>query len=170
LEDISKLAGNQIDIISFDIVGSPIALKNVYGLEVEPDYFENAISEFKKHGLKVVPHITVGLDSGNDSGEEEALRMLAKHEINYVVINALMSSEGSEKAALRFVDILKLAHEILPRRTAIGVGCMRPRGSIFNASDVSDIDAIALPSKELIQQLRSMGVDIVEKDGCCAFF
>ena len=170
LEDIPKLAGKGIDIISFDIIGSPTALKNVYGLKVQPDYFEKALSQFKKHGLKVVPHITVGLDAGNDSGEENALKILAAHDIHFVVINALMSSEGAEKAASRLPEVLKLAHEILPRKTAIGTGCMRPRGHVFNASDISNIDAIVLPSKDLVKQLRSMGIDIVEKDGCCAFF
>jgi len=170
LEDIPKLAGKSIDVVSFDIIGSPEALKNVYGLEVEPDYFEKALSEFKKQELKVVPHITVGLDAGNDSGEENALRILAKYEPDFIVINALMSSEGADKASLRLVEIMKQAHEILPRRTSIGMGCMRPRGHIVNAGDVSNIDAIVLPSKDLVNQLRSMGVDIVEKDGCCAFY
>ena len=171
-EDIPKLAGKGIDVISFDIIGSPEALKNVYGLEVEPDYFDKALSEFKKHGLKVVPHITVGLDRGNDSGEEEALKTIARHEPGFVVINALMSSEGADKAARRLIDVLRLAREIIPEKTAIGIGCMRPRGQIVDADLLMElgINSMALPSKDIIRQLRSLGVNIVEKDGCCAFF
>ena len=171
LEDISKLAGKEIDVISFDIIGSAKALKNVYGLEIEQDYFDRAMSGFAEHGLKVVPHITVGLDSGNDSGEEDALRMLAKHDVGFVVLNALMSSEGAGKAAVRMHEVLKLAREILPDKTAIGIGCMRPRGDM-DADYVLKlgIAAVALPPKSLVQELRSNGIEIVEKDGCCAFF
>jgi lipoyl synthase len=171
-EDIPKLAGKGIDVVSFDIIGSAEALKNVYGLEVEPDYFDMALSEFKKYELKVVPHITVGLDAGNDSGEEEALRILAKHEPDFIVINALMSSECADKAARRLIDVLRLAREIIPENTAIGIGCMRPRGQIVDADLVMElgINSMALPSKDLVQQLRSLGVNIVEKDGCCAFY
>ena len=171
LSDISKLSGKEIDVISFDIVGSAEALKNVYGLEVEPDYFDRALSEFNKAGLKVVPHITVGLDAGNDSGEENALQMLAEHEPGFVVLNALMSSEGAGKAAVRMPEVLKLAREILPDKTAIGIGCMRPRGDM-DADFILKlgIAAVALPPKSLVQELRSKGIEIIEKDGCCAFF
>ena len=170
-EDIPKLSGKGIDVISFDIVGSAEALKNVYGLELEPDYFDRAMSEFTKNDLKVVPHITVGLDEGNDSGEEDALRMLARHEPGFVVLNALMSSEGAGKAAVRMPEALKLARDILPEKTAIGIGCMRPRGEM-DADFILKlgIAAVALPPKSLVQELRSKGIDIVEKDGCCAFF
>ncbi|MCK5309687.1 MAG: radical SAM protein [Thermoplasmata archaeon] len=172
LEDISKLAGKGIDVISFDVIGSAEALKNVYGQEVEDDYFDNALAEFKKAGLKVVPHITVGLDRGNDSGEENALKIIARHGPDFVVLNALMSSEGAKKATRRLIDVLRLAREILPEKTAIGIGCMRPRGQIVDADLLMElgINTMALPSKDLIRQLRSLGVDIVEKDGCCAFF
>ncbi len=171
LEDIPKLVGKGIDIISFDIIGSPEVLKNVYGLEVQPDYFNKAMLEFNRLGLRVVPHITVGLDRGNDSGEVNALRMLAEHEPDFIVINALMASKGAEKAAARLVKILKLAREILPEKTAMGIGCMRPRGDILNADLITElgIAAIALPPNSLVRQLRSKDVDIVEKDGCCAF-
>lgn len=171
LEDIPKLSGKEIDVISFDIVGSLKALKNVYGLEVQADYFDRALSEFKKSKLKVVPHITVGLDEGNDSGEEDALRMLAKHEPAFLVLNALMSWEGAGKAAVRMPEVLKLARDILPNNTAIGIGCMRPRGDMdANYLLELGIAAVALPPKSLVQELRSKGIEIVEKDGCCAFF
>ena len=172
IDDIPKLAGRGIDVISFDVIGSSEAMKNVYGLEVEPDYFDRALSEFNKSELKAVPHITVGLDAGNDSGEIEALKIIARHEPDFVVLNALMSSEGAEKSAERLIEILPLARDILPENTAIGIGCMRPRGDLLNASQIveSGISSIALPSKNLIQELRSLGIDITEKDGCCAFY
>ena len=170
IEEIPKLAGKGIDVISFDVVGSPEALKNVYGLDIEPDYFDRAFSAFKDNGLKVVPHITVGLYRGKDSGEEKALRLLAKHEPAFVVINALMLSEGEELAAKRLPDILKLARDILPEKTAIGLGCMRPRGNYLSIEELACLDSIVLPTYDMLEELLSLGYVIIEKDGCCAFY
>ena len=119
-----------------------------------------------------MPHVTVGLDTGNDSGEIDALKIIAKHEHDFVVLNVLMSSEGAKKAARRLIDVLRLAREILPEKTAIGIGCMRPRGQIVDADLLMElgINAMALPSKDLIRQLSSLGIEIVEKYGCCAFY
>jgi len=170
IEDIPKLVEKGIDVISFDIVGSPDALLNVYGLEVELDYFDRALAAFNNQGLRVVPHITVGLDRGNDSGEAAALRLLAAHEPHFVVINALMSSEGSEKAAARLPEVLRLARDILPENTSIGVGCMRPRGDWLMANYLAKVNSIALPSKALLKGLAALGIETCEHEGCCAFY
>jgi len=172
IDDIPELRGKGVDMVSFDIVGSLTAMKNVYGLEVEPDYFDNALDAFQEAGIRVVPHITVGLDRGNDSGEESALKMLSHHDIDHVVFNAIMSSEGSEKAGLRLLEILPLARKILPERISMGIGCMRPRNVTIDAELISElgIGAMALPNKSLVRQLKHNGIDIVERDGCCAFF
>ena len=172
LEDIPKLSGKGIDAVSFDIVGSAEALRNVYGMEIEPDYHDKALAEFKRHGLKAVPHITVGLDRGGDSGEENSLRTIARHEPDFVVINALMSSEGEKKAAERLPVILKLARDILPEKTAMGIGCMRPRGDLLSAKLIRElgIESIALPPKGLVEELKNCCVEIEERDGCCALY
>ena len=49
---------------------------------------------------------------------------------------------------------------------------MRPRGDVLNASQIVElgIEAIALPPNNLVKELRSLGIDIVENDGCCAFY
>ena len=170
LDNIPKLRDIGIDIISFDVIGSPDVVKKIYGLDIGPDYFSKALAAFKENGLRLVPHVTAGLDSGNDSGEEAALEMIYTHRPDFVVINALMSAECD--SIQRFIEVLHMARDILPDDTAIGIGCMRPRGEIINAALVDELGivSIAMPSKKLLADLRAMGADIAEKDGCCAFF
>jgi uncharacterized radical SAM superfamily protein len=172
LDAIPKLAGKGIDIISFDVIGSPDVVKKIYGLDLEPGYFGKALTAFRENGLRVVPHITAGLDGGNDSGEEAALETIYRHRPDFIVINALMAPETDEKSAARFIEVLHMAREILPDDTAIGVGCMRPRGEILDAALVEElgIAAIVMPSKKLVKGLEALDVVITERDGCCCFF
>ncbi|MBA3046433.1 MAG: radical SAM protein [Euryarchaeota archaeon] len=172
LDNIPKLAGKGIDIVSFDVIGSPDVVKKIYGLDLEPDYFEKALAAFRDNGLKVVPHVTAGLGMGNDSGEENALETIARHGPDFVVINALMASDADELSGERLLEVLYMAREILPDDTAFGIGCMRPRGDIISAELVAELDiaSVAMPSKGLVKELKALEMDIIEKDGCCAFW
>lgn len=172
LDNIPKLRDKGIDIVSFDVIGSPDVVRKIYGLELEPGYFDKALAAFSDNGLKAVPHVTAGLDMGRDSGEEAALETIARHAPHFVVINALMSPETDAASAERLLKVLEMAREILPDSTAFGLGCMRPRGEILTATMVDElgIKAIAMPSKKLLNGLRGMGMQITDKDGCCAFY
>jgi len=172
LANIPELRGKGIDVISFDVIGSPEVVQEIYGLDLGPDYFGKALAAFRESGLRVVPHVTAGLDMGGDSGEEEALRIIARHDVPFVVINALMGSGAEEKSAARLLEVLRLARDILPNTTALGLGCMRPRGDIIPPELVKElgIAAVAMPSKNLIRGLQALGMDIKMRDGCCAFY
>ncbi|MFO7619230.1 MAG: radical SAM protein [Thermoplasmata archaeon] len=172
LDNIPELAGKGIDVISFDVIGSPDVVKRIYGIDLEPDYFDRALAAFSAAGLRVVPHITAGLDRGLDSGEENALRIIARHSPDFVVMNALMSSEGDDESPARLLEVLRMAREILPEKTAIGIGCMRPRGDTIPADLIAElaIASIAMPSKRLLEDLKALGIEIGERDGCCCFY
>jgi uncharacterized radical SAM superfamily protein len=172
LDNIPKLADKGIDIVSFDVIGSPEVVTKIYGLELEPGYFDKALAAFKENGLRAVPHVTAGLGGGNDSGEEAALETIYRHRPDFVVINALMAPETDEKAAARFIEVLHMAREILPDDTALGVGCMRPRGEVLSAALVEElgIAAIVMPTKKLVKGLEALDVKIIEKTGCCCFY
>lgn len=172
LDNIPKLRDKGIDIVSFEVIGSPGVVRKIYGLDLEKDYFDRALAAFSDGGLKAVPHVTAGLDMGRDSGEEAALETIARHAPHFVVINALMSPETDAISAGRLQKVLEMAREILPDGTAFGLGCMRPRGDILTATMVDElgIKAIVMPSKKLLNGLRGMDQEIIERDGCCAFY
>lgn len=164
-DEVGILKNIGIDIVSFDVVGSAIAVKNVFGLDLRPDYFESVLTAFKDVGLNVVPHVTAGLDSGLDSGEQRALEMISGHEPKMVIINSLIPAPG-QIVENRLLPVLELANRLLPDTVKIGAGCMRPR-DIEISLDLR-IDAIAIPSKALRNKLVEAGMDFREKSGCCA--
>lgn len=170
-EDVMSLENLGIDVISFDVVGSETAVRNVYGLDLEPDYFDRILGAFEDAGLNVVPHVTVGLDSGEDSGEEIALDIIAGHPPKMVVVNSLIPSPGQVLEEHRLVPVLELAGQILPAETEIGIGCMRPRDIEFSIEKLEKcrISSIAMPPQNLQRQLDELGVEYTEKNGCCAF-
>ncbi len=170
-EDVKSLKNLDIDVISFDVVGSETAVRNVYGLDLEQNYFDRILGAFEDAGLNVVPHVTAGLDSGEDSGEERALNIIARHPPKMVVVNSLIPHPGQVLEEHRLVPVLKLAGQVLPAETKLGIGCMRPRDVEIPIGMLqkSRISSIAMPSHNFQRQLDEHGLEYLEKNGCCAF-
>lgn len=167
----NDLAGLEVaDVISFDIVGSPRTARLVYGLDLAPGYFESIFDAFEESGLKVVPHVTAGLDSGRDSGEENALRIIARHKFKMVIINSLIPQTGMELKNHRLLPVLEMASRIIPRETKIGIGCMRPREIALPVDMLGElrISYVAAPSGSLKKALNKNKIPYREINGCCA--
>ncbi len=169
-EEVEALAGTGMDIVSFDIVGSASVLADVYGLSLEEGYFDQILDCFKQHGMTVVPHITAGLDRGQDSGEERALKIIAAHVLEMVIINSLLPESGERMTSHRLDIVLQMASRILPAETSIGIGCMRPREIGIKADWLGRyrIGSIAVPSRLLVGELDARKIPYEKKEGCCA--
>jgi len=165
--DIQRLSDKGIDIVSFDVVGSSTAVKNVYGLDLDKGYFEGALAAFKEASLNVVPHVTAGLDGGGDSGEEAALELIAKAPPKMVIVNALMGSGSDEDRLMKTLD---MANRILSDDVKLSVGCMRPRDIELDALELIQlgVTSVAMPSKRFIKQLVDNGIEHEFRNGCCA--
>jgi uncharacterized radical SAM superfamily protein len=170
-DDIEALKRIGVDVVSFDVVGSADAVTNVYGLGLAPDYFDTILSILTNAGLNVVPHVTAGLDRGQDSGEERALEIIAGHKPRMVIINSLIPSPGQSLNGHRSVPVLDLASRTLPESTRIGIGCMRPRDIELPIDRLEDlrVSAVASPTPAFRNQLVHAGIEFTEKPGCCAF-
>ncbi len=171
-EDIMALSQTGADIVSLDVVGSPEVTREIYGITIEPDVYKRMLGDFSDAGLNCVPHVTVGLGGGGESGEIDALRLISEFRPRMVVLNALMGtphSSVSPAAYQHFEKIVRAAAEILPPETKLGIGCMRPR-DLLPPLDLlgTRITALAMPSKSFITELENSGMEFMEKDGCCA--
>ena len=156
--------------MSFDVVGSASVISDVYGLSLKEGYFDNILGCFKQHGMKVVPHITAGLDRGQDSGEESALEIIAARVPEMVIINSLLPEPGERMTSHRLEIVLQMASRILPAETSIGIGCMRPREIGIKADWLGEyrIGSIAVPSRLLVRELDARKIPYQKKEGCCA--
>lgn len=168
-QDIKKLADLKPHIISLDIVGSAEAVRNVYGLDVPLSRYEEMLAGLISEGLNVVPHITVGLDSGKESGELAALEMLARHkpQLKTVVINSLMERGGDGAAFDMLARVVSEARRLMPD-IRIALGCMRERGRQIPMDIVRQIDVLVNPPKDLRYMVKKFRIKYEERDGCCA--
>ncbi len=173
-DDILALNKIKPDIVSIDICGSQQAVKNVYGLDAGPWDFEALMSRLEDAELNYVPHVTIGLDRGLDSGEGAAIDMIADFNPKMVVLNALMQTPGLDHSTSvdveYFYEVLGYATERLPDNIKLGIGCMRPRNLEIpvELARSGRLQALAMPSGRFRKKLDDETIKYNERDGCCA--
>lgn len=149
--DIKKIA-SLVDVISFNLIGATSTIKNIYG--VSQPTADMLMENFLKlsRAVRVVPHITVGLDACKIVGEYKAIDFLADQGFREIVINVLIPTKGTEFALLAPVcqdDVVQLLAYARERINSVTLGCMRPRGKYRTTLDkrvLEFVDKIVNPS------------------------
>lgn len=165
------------DVVSFDFVGDDEAIREVYGLEKTVADYVASYRALRRH-LRVVPHITIGLNAGRPSGELRALELLGELGVDEIAFLVLVPTPGTRFADADLPDTARVA-EILARARIlfpdiiISLGCMRPRGRERLAIDRAAIDAgvnkLVVPPREALAYAKSRGLSIRFGDECCVF-
>ena len=171
---VQRLAAAKPDVISADVIGSDETVREVFGLEKGADDYWNSYAILLGAGLNVVPHITIGLRGGQDSGELAALERLREFKPKTLVLNILVPTKGTafEKRAVdsgRALEIVRDARGRLPEASIV-LGCMRPRGlADFEMAAVeSGIHGIVNPSRSALEKWKASGRAIEKREICCA--
>lgn len=167
-----------IDLVMCDLVGADKPLQEVYHLsnrtiaDVEAS-LDNAI----EHGLKLAPHILIGIDYGKVESEYRALDMLKNRpfeSLALVVLTPLRhtpmaNSVIDEEGVLRF---LEHAREQYPQ-SKLTLGCAKTWGALQRRFEEKALqlgfNAIAYPSEGIISLARQMGYTVKLTESCCAF-
>ncbi len=156
-----------IDVVSYDVIGSADTIKKVYGVNITPEDIMLGFHELKSLGVKVVPHITTGLDEGILKGEFKAIDLVCDTE--RLIINSLIPSDGfgQRVSDQDILSVFGYAREKIDGK--IIMGCMRERGRYPLEIDVLKlgIDGIVLPSKKTVEWCKSR-YEITWLPGCCA--
>jgi uncharacterized radical SAM superfamily protein len=174
-DDVSKIASNGIDVVSFDLVGDPSVISNVYNLKHEPKDYYDCILSLQDAKVSVVPHICIGLNEGSISGELDAVKMLKPFQPGRLIFIIFIPTRGTKMSnakppAVEMVsEVIKTARAVLPS-TELLLGCMRPRRpERYELSAVeSGIDGLVLPSAETLRLLQDKGYAIEKHEQCCA--
>lgn len=176
--EAKQLAGTGIDCASVDVVGDDNTLHRIYGLtnRSTQDY-ANTLQALANAGISVAPHICVGLQFGQLSGELAALQLI--HSIikpSALVIIALIPTQGTPMEEVTpptnhdIARICALARLIFPK-TEIALGCMRPRGSTRREMERMAIEAgitrLAVPTKSTQKYLKEKGYKMAVEETCC---
>jgi uncharacterized radical SAM superfamily protein len=181
-EQARNIVKTGTDIASVDIVGHRDTIKNVYGLNHQPNDYKEALQTLADEGIKnIVPHICIGLDFGEIKGEFHAMDMIADIEPAAIVFIILIPTEGSKMENCsppkidEVVKVIKYAR-VKFRYTPIYLGCMRPRSAKYRKYSQelelkaisAGIDGIVLPSKETINYLNTNNIIFTIHNNCCA--
>jgi lipoyl synthase len=165
-----------VDIFCIDIVQDPKVIQGVLGLNVSPRAYSEALGSLFRAGAdKVVPHLCVGLNGNERSGEKAALEMLAGYDISSLALLSFIPTRGTRMANSpivsqdHFLEIVE--HAVDQLRCPVNLGCMRPRGNpdLEKRCCEAGISGIAVPSKETVVYLEGLGTKVEKREICCAF-
>jgi len=172
-----KLAEAGVDSALIDIIGAEETIRSVYHLDVPVDRYAEALEALKKVGIPTIPHVIVGLHYGRLLGEEQALKMVSRHEPSALVIIALIPIPKTRMEGVKppspesIAEIIAKARLIMPE-VPIALGCMRPKGKHRIKTDKlalkAGVNAIAYPTKEAIEKAEELNLKINYSPLCCS--
>ena len=177
-EDFARAAAAaSIDPLMVDVVGDEASLRDVYHLyDSSLADVERSLDLAAAHGLRLAPHIMIGLAHGRVVGERRALEMLRGRPLAALTLVVLTPLRQTPMADVR-VD-LPAALEILVearqafRDVRLTLGCAKTGGEMQRQLEERALalgfDAIAYPSEGIVTRAREMGYEVRLSESCCA--
>lgn len=174
----AELLSKYLDMALFDVIGDDETIHDILGLSASVQDYENTLSYLSSFGIRLAPHIIVGLHNGELKGEIRALEIVRKFNPDVVVIVVFIPTKwtASEGAAPpRIEDVVKVitkAREMFD--VHLSLSCVRPGGRYRSMLDkyaiLGGIDRIAVPSRSAYATGQDIGLDIIEiPKMCCSY-
>jgi len=171
------LARAGVDGVMLDIIGADETIRDVYHLDLTVADFDRSLALLADAGLRIIPHIVLGLHYGTFLGEHRALEMVARYPVSTLILVVLVPLVGTPMADLPppetddVVGFFATAREAMPD-TKINLGCARPLGAMKVALDQGAIDhglnGIAYPADGIIDYARARGLAPRLYEYCCS--
>ena len=165
-ETAQGLAEAQIDAAMLDVIGDDRVSKGVYHIDGGPKKMRQSLDILESLGVPTVPHVLVGLDYGELSGEIEALDIIAQGNPAAIVIIALSPVRKTAMADVnppspedigRVMTVARLGMKEVP----LLLGCARPMGTHKIETDkfavLAGANGISLISQEGVNFAKEKG-------------
>ena len=166
-----------VDGVMLDIIGAEETIREVYHLDLTPDDFERSLSLLAEHGLRIIPHIVLGLHYAQLLGEWRALEMIRRYPVSTLILVVLTPLVGTPMAHLKpppledVIEFFATARQAMPD-TKVNLGCGRPMGRMKQQMDRAAIDhglnGIAYPAEGAIEYARQRGLEPALYEYCCS--
>ncbi|MHB8657608.1 MAG: radical SAM protein [Solirubrobacteraceae bacterium] len=166
-----------VDGVMLDIMGAEETIREVYHLDLTPADFDRSLGLLAEHGLRIIPHIVLGLHYGRFLGEWDALEMIASHPVSTLILVVLTPLVGTPMGHLPpppvedVTEFFATARARMPQ-TRVNLGCGRPMGEMKIALDRAAIDAglngIAYPAEGMVGYARERGLTPEFHEYCCS--
>lgn len=173
----AALAKSGVDGVMLDIIGADETIKEVYHLDLTADDFARSLDLLSDAGLRIIPHIVLGLHYGRFLGEARALEMVAARPVSTLILVVLVPLVGTPMAHLPpppvadVVDFFGAARQAVPE-IPINLGCARPLGDMKQELDRAAVDhglnGIAYPADGAIAYAQSQGLTARKWEYCCS--
>ena len=171
------LAEAGVDGVMLDIIGADETLRDVYHLDLTVADMERSLQLLAAQGLRIIPHIVLGLHYGKFLGEHRALEMLTRYPVSTLILVVLVPLSGTPMAHLppppaqEVADFFATARMAAPQ-IPINLGCARPLGPMKTELDQAAIDlglnGIAYPADGAIEYARTRGLEPRLFEYCCS--
>ena len=171
------LAEAGVDGVMLDVIGADETIEQVYHLDLEASDFERSLERLAEHGMRIMPHIVLGLHYGRFLGEHNALEMIRRYPVSTLILVVLTPLVGTPMADLEpppvadVVDFFAEARAAMPD-TPVNLGCGRPMGEMKIALDRAAVDhglnGIAYPADGIVEYARASGLSPELYEYCCS--
>lgn len=171
-EIAEKFAKAGVKIALLDMVGDNDTIRNVLKQPFTVDDYLNSFKYLKSAGIKIAPHVIVGLSKKGIEGDLHAIELLKEVNPDTVIIVGLMPLVGTKNTRQpspdELVKALKKARDEFS--VPVMLGCARPRGKPYLEVDKFaidyDIDGIAFPEEEVIPYALNKR-QVIFSNACC---
>lgn len=171
------LADAGVDGVMLDIIGADETIRDVYHLNLTVADMERSLRVLSGEGLRIIPHIVLGLHYGTFLGEHRALEMLTRYPVSTLILVVLTPLTGTPMAHIPPPPTEQVAEFFCSARlaaptTPVNLGCARPLGQAKTDLDQAAIDlglnGIAYPANGAIEYARSRGLRPRLFEYCCS--
>lgn len=163
-----------VDAVSLDFVGDTEVIRRVYKIDKTVGDYLRVLDLLTGAGIKVAPHITIGLDFGKIWWEYKAIDMLVEYPIDVLVLDVLIPTKGTEMENVpkpsveESLKVVKYARERFDGE--LSIGCMRPLGrwrlEFDKGAVLAGVDRLTNPPRKVIEWARTVrDVEIIYE--CC---
>jgi uncharacterized radical SAM superfamily protein len=166
-----------VDGVMLDIIGADETIREVYHLDLTADDFERSLALLAERGLRIIPHIVLGLHYARLLGEWRALDMIRRYPVSTLILVVLTPLVGTPMAHLtpppleEVIEFFATARHAMPD-TKVNLGCGRPMGKMKQEMDRAAIDhglnGIAYPADGAIEYARERGLEPALYEYCCS--
>ncbi|MEM3607329.1 MAG: radical SAM protein [Candidatus Bathyarchaeia archaeon] len=175
---LEKLADAGVDVVSFDLIGSDLAIREIYHLNSTVEDYERMMKLMASIGLRFVPHINIGLYYGALLGERRALDAALSHDpaaLVFIVFTPFKDTPMEGVSPPRIMDVAGVIARarVKGARIPIALGCIRPlkdyRRELDRLAVRAGANGLAYPSGEIYDLPPRIGLKPVIHDTCCSF-
>lgn len=168
-----------VDGVLVDVPPSAAAVREVLNLPLEPEHFLRMIDRLVERGVRVTPHVVLGMHGGRIDGEAEVLDRLTGSGIAALILVVLMPLPGTPLAAVRPPGPDELAPLFVrARRGFAGIpvvlGCARPGGPHKAMTDrlaiLAGFNGIAYPADGMVGLATDLGLVPEMHEVCCSLY